>query len=358
MTVLITGGTGFLGLHLVRELLTRHRSLILLVRPGSPPALPRIHRFLAHGGTPESELRMLESRLEFVTADVTLPRLGLDETAFHRLADGIGMLWHCAADISLNPADPGVHTRNTGGMRRILELLEAAGPGALLGHASTLAVAGARRDGRVPEAPLDGASGFNSPYEESKFLCELLIQDWCARHGRAAAVFRLPALITAAPSYPGRPAHPLAIAAALGRTVPPAAPGSPVSVARLRLPDTHEDALVNFLPVEHVAHVMTETLEREHPSRARVYQIAHPRGTPGTTVTRVLARHLGGGTALTLGPGPATTPAEQLLQRAWAGFLPLLATTRRYEITRLTALGLAWPADDLLGEAYLTASLA
>ncbi|WP_171166644.1 SDR family oxidoreductase [Streptomyces sp. I05A-00742] len=359
MSVVITGSTGFLGLHLIRELLGRHPALTLLTRAGSPPALPRVLRFLEHGGMPENELRLLPRRLSLVEGDVTLPLLGLPEPVFRRLADSVDVLWHCAADISLSPTDAAVRTRNVAGTRNVLRLLEAGPPRAVLAHASTFAVAGAQQGGIVPEAPLTGDSGFNSPYEESKFLSELLIHRWCAHHRRGAAVFRLPGLITDAPAYPGRPEHPLATVAAVCRAALRAHPEVIGPDGTVRLPGTNPDAVINYLPVEHVARVMAETVDRALPAHgAYIQHITHPAGTPVGTFLSALTRGLGGRPVFVPDPLPPASAAQRAAGEMWGRFLPFMAGTRRYETARTRAMGLDWPADAPLDEAYLVRSLA
>ncbi|MBZ4320499.1 SDR family oxidoreductase [Streptomyces huiliensis] len=355
MTVLLTGGTGFLGLHLIRELLARHDRLTLLARAASPPALPRVARFLRHHGMPDHETRRLPERLRVVDGDVTAPRLGLPEPAFRRLADEADTVWHCAADISLDPAGSAVRTANTNGMRQVLALLDAGERAPRLVHSGSLAVAGAQEDGTVPETLLDGAHGFNSPYEESKFLCELLVHDWCTRRGRSAAVFRLPGLVTATPAYPGRPRGPLDVCTPLIHTMLRTLPEVVGPTGTVRLPGTRPDAVHNYLPVEHVARVMAESLDRA-PSTGGMYlqHIAHQEGTPVSALLAAVTRGLGGSPTFVLDPEPPGTEAERTMHRRWVRYLPFMRQRRRYEVTRAAALGLAWPAGRPLDEAYLS----
>jgi thioester reductase-like protein len=358
MSVVVTGATGFLGLHLVRELLARNTKLTVVARPGSPPTVPRIKRFLAHSGTPEHEVRLLAQRIEVVDGDVTRARLGLAEPDFRAITDQIEAVWHCAADIAFASPNPAVHRRNVSGMRGVLELMDAADGDAVLCHASTLAVAGRQREGVVPESWLDGAIGFNSPYEESKFVCELMIRDWCTRQGRTALVFRLPGLITDAPAYPGRPAHPLGAGTEALRTVLRTMPDMVDSSGVLRVPGTWPDARVNLLPVEHVAYVMVESLERTAgPVGAYVQNIAHSQGIPAPVVLDAVLRQLDRRIDLVLDPAPPVTPEEQDLQQAIGGFLPLLASSRRYELTRTTTLGITRTVDGELDGAYILRAL-
>ncbi len=58
--VLMTGGTGFLGLHLLRGFLLSGREVTLLAHAGGLPALERVRRFLIGSG----DLKKLPRRLE------------------------------------------------------------------------------------------------------------------------------------------------------------------------------------------------------------------------------------------------------------------------------------------------------
>jgi nucleoside-diphosphate-sugar epimerase len=357
MSIVVTGATGFLGLHLIRELLNQHPELTLLTRAGSRPALPRIQRFFEHQGTSPEEVRHLPQHLHEVQGDVTAPHLGLADSDFQRLAHDIDVLWHCAADIAFASPDPAVYTRNINGIGHILELLTIGERQPLLCHASTIAVAGARRNGIIPEAPLDATAGFNSPYEESKYQAEVLIRHWCTRQGRSAAIFRLAGLITNAPSYHGRPQHPLEMAAQTCREglrtfadlVPPG--------GHLRLTNIDPEAVINLVPVEHATLAMTRTIERIPIHGPRHIHIVHRYGTPASTIVQALSTALDNRLIFHLDAAPPATAAEHLIHELFGGYLALLAAQRQYDDTTMTTLGFACTTETVQNQDYLVASL-
>ncbi|MGH3874339.1 MAG: SDR family oxidoreductase [Pseudonocardiaceae bacterium] len=358
MSIVVTGATGFLGLHLIRELLNQHPELTLLTRADSTPALPRIQRFLEHCGASPEEVCQLPQRLHVVAGDVTAPHLGLADNDFRRLADDIDVLWHCAADIAFASPDPAVYTRNVSGTRHILELLTNGERQPLLCHASTIAVAGARRNGIIPEAPLDATAGFNTPYEESKYQAEILVRHWCTRQGRNAAIFRLAGLITNTPPYPGRPQHPLETAAQAFRDVLRTFADLVPPDGHLRLTGINPEAVINLVPVEHAAHAMAQAVERIPLHGPRHLHIVHRHGTPAATILQALSTALDNHLVFHLDPAPPSTDAERIVHEIFGGYLAQLTTKRHYDDTTMTGLGLACTTGTVQNENYLVASIA
>ncbi|WP_447008173.1 non-ribosomal peptide synthetase [Saccharothrix isguenensis] len=95
--VLLTGATGFLGAHLLGELLTRTDAEVhCLVRAETPAvAAARIRANLrrAHLDVPEEQL----ARVVPVIGDMSQPRLGLTEAAFDGLAESMDAIYHNGA---------------------------------------------------------------------------------------------------------------------------------------------------------------------------------------------------------------------------------------------------------------------
>lgn len=352
MSVLVTGATGFLGLHLLRELLQQHPHLTVLARPDSAPALPRIQRFLQHQGATETDLRGLPQRLTLVHGDTTVPRFGLPNRHFRRLAERTEEIWHCAADISLTTHDPMVEERNVAGVRQILNLLSTSCSQARLYHASSIAAAGAQSHGQVPEEFIDANPGFTCYYEASKLRGEALIQQWCRQHHRGATVFRLGVLTTDRRPYPGRPRQPLeALAATLGNAVRQH-PHLISPDGSITIPGAAE-ARVNLLPVEHAAFAMVQTACRLPVNAARVVHVVHPHGTPVTTlVAAALKTASQAGRAFTIRLQKTPDTTDTFLHDILGGFLAQFSITRSYDDTTLRTLGLACPSDAAMTQAY------
>jgi dihydroflavonol-4-reductase len=174
MKALVTGGTGFIGSHVVRALVDDGASVRVLVRPGSD------RRALA--GLP----------VELVTGD-----LGEPASLAPALA-GVEVLYHVAADYRLWAPDPSVLYRvNVEGTRALLRAAEAAGVSRVV-YTSSVGALGLPPDGGAgTEATPSRLEDMVGDYKRSKFLAE--------REAEAAARRGLPVVIVnpSAPVGPG-----------------------------------------------------------------------------------------------------------------------------------------------------------
>ncbi|WP_035751471.1 SDR family oxidoreductase [Parafrankia discariae] len=278
--VAITGGTGFLGVRLVRELLDRGRRLVLLAHAGSPDALDRVRRFLTVTGAGPALIADLPRRLRVVEVDVAQPALGLDARAFRELAEDVHAVWHSAADTAL-AGDPGqLHRANVDGTRHVLDLVTAGPHRPALFHVSTAFVAGARSARVVYEDDLDASEGFENAYERSKHDAEVLVREWAARHGRSAVVFRPSLLLTDLPPGPDLPPHTLDVVArsvmmivsmAAEVTLTPAELDGATRPTVRMVADPL--ARLNVMAVEDAARDMARIADHPQPAGVATYQI-------------------------------------------------------------------------------------
>jgi dihydroflavonol-4-reductase len=133
--VCVTGGTGFLGSHLVSQLLKVGARVRVLALPPS-----RTHPILNH------------SRVEKQFGDI------LDRAAVRQALAGCEVVFHTAGILTVWGAVAGqMHSIHTAGTRTVLE---SAQPGALIIHTSSIVTLGPSRKGES----LDEASPFNSPH--------------------------------------------------------------------------------------------------------------------------------------------------------------------------------------------------
>lgn len=146
----ITGATGFLGIHILGELLRGDDTFTLLSRPPSDP-IARIGKALPLAVTDgqvwtEEELR---DRFTVVAVDLAAPKLGLSDERFRELADSADAILHCAGSIEQEADLADLRRTNVGGTTRILELAEAGSRAPDLFHVSTAFVTGKRRSGLI-----------------------------------------------------------------------------------------------------------------------------------------------------------------------------------------------------------------
>ena len=193
--ILLTGATGFFGVHLLKELLDRGEDgIICLVRGGERRLLDCMAWYFGSGFAMRSR-----KALTVVSGDLTKERLGLEEQAYERLADSVGEIYHAAADVRHYAADgDGLLRTNVEGTRRILELARRAG--ARVFHMSTCSVSGEQlKDGRqaavFTENDYDiGQIWEDNIYVKSKYLAEGLVLE-AGKQGLDVKIFRLGRLV-------------------------------------------------------------------------------------------------------------------------------------------------------------------
>lgn len=353
VTVAITGATGFLGLHLVPELLDRHRSLTVLANAGSPCALRRVATFLTATGRMDL-VADLADRVRVVGIDLTRPRLGLGAEAYRDLAGGIGELWHCAADVRLHPPVEAMRPVNVDGTRRVLDLAATGQQCPTVHHVSTAFVAGARRDGTVLEADLDGAAGFLTGYEQSKYEAELLVHAWSRTHGRPADIFRL-SILTTDRTYPGLYTHMMwhlvsrvGAAARRYRTDRVRPPGW--ARPTIKVPGD-PDGWANLVPVDAAAAAMARLGGRPPTEGVRTYHVVNARDVAFGELLAVLER--AAPVRLRLDPRVGQQRGLGALAGRFPMYTPYLWHRRGYDDSEVRA-GLGGPVCDAwVNRAYL-----
>lgn len=158
--ILLTGASGLIGGELAGRLLDRGHRVTALVN--------RARAIRRNDG------RVLSSgALAMLPGDVTRVDLGLDDAAAERVAHGHDLLIHCAAATGFD-LDLATHRAvNVDGTRHVVGLARHAGLPVL--YVST-AYAWGRRDGLIPETPLDGPLDHANGYEASKAEAEDVVR--------------------------------------------------------------------------------------------------------------------------------------------------------------------------------------
>ena len=159
MATLVTGGTGFVGAHLVRALLARGDDVRCLARPGSR-----------------------RDNLEGLAVEVVEGDL-CDPASLDRAVAGCESLFHCAADYRLYARDPGeLYRVNVEGTRRLLGAAGEAGVGTVV-YTSSVGALGLEAEGRpANETTPVSLERMIGHYKRSKFLGERVAEEM-ARQG-------------------------------------------------------------------------------------------------------------------------------------------------------------------------------
>jgi NAD(P)-dependent dehydrogenase (short-subunit alcohol dehydrogenase family) len=158
MTYVVTGGTGFIGRHLLRELDRRGQPVHVLVRPQSVAKLDALG------------LRNVRP----LVGDITRGGLGVE-------ADGLAELegaevFHLAAVYDLDADEEANHLANVEGTRNAVEFAVSIGA-ARFHHVSSIAVAGAHFKGTFGEDKFDEGQRLDHPYYQTKFLAERIVRE-------------------------------------------------------------------------------------------------------------------------------------------------------------------------------------
>ncbi|MBN8227831.1 myxochelin non-ribosomal peptide synthetase MxcG [Corallococcus macrosporus] len=187
--VLLTGATGFVGAHLLHQLLTRTDARVICPVRAKDEAqgMERLRSALSGQKLPTAGI---ESRVLALPADLSQPLLGLDATRFHGLAAECDAVIHNAAVVSVVREYGSLQGVNVRGTRELLKLAAAVRPKPFH-YVSTLAVAPqANLSPDVPEAFVPAHPGLRDGYQQSKWIAERLVQQ-ASERGLPATVYRL-----------------------------------------------------------------------------------------------------------------------------------------------------------------------
>ena len=180
MAIFITGSTGYIGAHIVANLLDAcGEPLNLLVRAKNPQeARERLWQSLQLHMDFAKFRELAESRLRVFLGDLTGKNFGIEANEYKELVRTTDSIIHCAASLNrkseksclnvnlrgtLQVVELGMRTRDAHGLRRF-------------SHVSTVAVAGQRQSEVVYEdSAIDWERSDYDPYARTKKFCEHMI---------------------------------------------------------------------------------------------------------------------------------------------------------------------------------------
>ncbi len=179
--IFITGGAGFLGWRLVRNLLDKTDSrLYLLVRDNSSmSAGKRIEELINKSYSGKKRIK-IRDRIEVISGDISKENLGMKKSQIAGLSKKINIIYHSAALCDFNIPIATIRKVNLDGTKKVLDFaLECKRNGQFKSfhHISTVAIMG-DKGGVLRESSLDMGQGFNNTYEKTKFEAEKLINKY------------------------------------------------------------------------------------------------------------------------------------------------------------------------------------
>ena len=160
MNYFVTGATGFIGRHLVAELLKRDGTIYALVREGSRGKLDALAQRL---GAPEG-------RIVAVAGDLSKPGLGVES-----FDEPIDHLFHLAAVYDIEADEESSERANVEGTQHVVEFANAHEVGRFH-HVSSIAVAG-DYEGIFQEDMFDEGQKLPHHYHRTKYESERLVRE-------------------------------------------------------------------------------------------------------------------------------------------------------------------------------------
>ena len=187
--VLLAGATGFLGIHIFKELLDKEIDVTILVRSKDISPIDRIKALLMYYfDSPLDDA--IDNHVKVINADITdvnLTKL-LKDYEFDTIINSAAVVKHFASDDSIERV-------NVGGVKNLIEL--ALIKNARLVHISTISVAGENVGHKFPdnfkikENQLYFGQDLSNKYANSKFMAEQAILDAVEKRDLDAKIIRV-----------------------------------------------------------------------------------------------------------------------------------------------------------------------
>jgi thioester reductase-like protein len=169
-TILLTGGTGFIGRRLVKKLLADKKNLLyLLVRRASWGKAEKMLQQL------QREIPDAPQRVQLVQGDISRPLLIDDKVECLELQKKVQEIFHLAANYQLGISKQAAIQANVDGTLHMLDFARGCQKLRLVNYVSTLAVAGDYR-GKWHEDMLLAGQQFDNYYAYTKFLAEVEVR--------------------------------------------------------------------------------------------------------------------------------------------------------------------------------------
>lgn len=180
----LTGATGFLGSHLMAEMLREGYRIIVLGRSNNEGTLKeRISRLLKWFG-----ISNLNECLSYYEIDFQKPHLGLAAGEYIKLCAETKQIVHCASDTSFSEKRrESVLKSNVASLEGILQFATDSGV-TFFHYISTAYVAGAKE--KICRECLSSSAEFVNVYEESKAMAENIIARYCKNNSIPFTIIR------------------------------------------------------------------------------------------------------------------------------------------------------------------------
>ena len=195
--ILITGVTGFLGIHILKDLLINEHTnkIYCIIRNtlnlnGKKRLIKAIEFYF---NSDENLLKLIDEKVVILNGDTSKEKLGLDKKTYSDLSETISCVINCAANVKHFIKYNQIYKDN---VQSVINLIEFCQNKISLAHISTLSIAGFKADDTenkvFDENTLFIHQDFNNnPYLVTKFEAEKKILEATNTNGLNAVIFRL-----------------------------------------------------------------------------------------------------------------------------------------------------------------------
>ena len=193
--VLLTGTTGFLGVHLLKELYdnqTTNKIYCLIRRKNNKNAVERIHSTLENYFSKDLAKNIF-SKIEIIQGDFEVEKLGLSAKCYNTLLEKITTVIHCGANVKHYGKYDRFYNSNVVGTANLIKFCKESK--AKLAHISTVSVGGFSKIGSakvLDEEHLNIGQDFNEHvYMITKYQAECKVLNAIKNNEIEGKVFRL-----------------------------------------------------------------------------------------------------------------------------------------------------------------------
>jgi nucleoside-diphosphate-sugar epimerase len=182
--IALTGATGFLGSHLMADMITKGYNIIVFGRPAKNESLrERIFRLLQWFGVDN-----MFDQVTCIDTDLSQDNLGVSTTEYSSLCSVVDSVIHCASDTCFSESKrEKVMAANINNLKGILEFSKNAQVN-FFHYISTAYVAGTGVT--YCKETLSSAKTFTNVYEESKAEAENIISKFCDKNDIPLSIIR------------------------------------------------------------------------------------------------------------------------------------------------------------------------
>lgn len=193
--ILLTGATGYLGIHILNELMKKTNSHVYCIvrhKNGKDSKERLLHKLSFYFGT--SMLQYIDTRIHVLVADISLPKLGLSTDEYNKLGEKIDLVIHSAAIVDHYGNKDLFELINVTGTNNVIDFCKDFS--IYMNHISTTSISASLPEESIP-AVFDehtlyiGQNYIDNIYIKTKFEAEYNILEAILHSNLKASIYRI-----------------------------------------------------------------------------------------------------------------------------------------------------------------------